>query len=35
MVTIAKKDVYRLKFEDDNENEMEVSRRFVLDLSNK
>ncbi|KAL8918069.1 MAG: hypothetical protein Q9208_007591 [Pyrenodesmia sp. 3 TL-2023] len=35
VVTVAKKDVYRLKFEDDNENEMEVARRYVLDLSNK
>ncbi len=35
VVTVVKKDVYRLKFEDDNENEMEVARRYVLDLSNK
>ncbi|KAL8776270.1 MAG: hypothetical protein Q9213_008332 [Squamulea squamosa] len=35
IVTHVKKDVYRLKFEDDNENEMEVTRRFVLDLSTK
>lgn len=35
VVTQVKKDVYRLKFEDDNENEMEVARRFVLDLTNK
>ncbi|KAL9600179.1 MAG: hypothetical protein Q9219_003322 [cf. Caloplaca sp. 3 TL-2023] len=35
VVTNVKKDVYRLKFEDDNENEMEVSRRFVLDLTSK
>ncbi|KAL8723874.1 MAG: hypothetical protein Q9181_007115 [Wetmoreana brouardii] len=35
LVTNVKKDVYRLKFEDDNENEMEVARRFVLDLTNK
>ncbi|KAL8696191.1 MAG: hypothetical protein Q9201_007781 [Fulgogasparrea decipioides] len=35
LVTNVKKDVYRLKFEDDNENEWEVARRFVLDLTNK
>lgn len=35
LVTNVKKDVYRLKFEDDNENEMEVTRRFVLDLTAK
>lgn len=35
IVTNVKKDVYRLKFEDDNENEMEVTRRFVLDLTAK
>lgn len=35
LVTNVKKDVYRLKFEDDNENEMEVARRFVLDLTAK
>ncbi|CAL8575707.1 hypothetical protein XPA_001614 [Xanthoria parietina] len=35
MVTNVEKDVYRLKFEDDNENEMEVTRRFVLDLTAK
>ncbi|KAL8946071.1 MAG: hypothetical protein Q9222_007482 [Ikaeria aurantiellina] len=35
LVTNVKKDVYRLKFEDDNENEMEVVRRFVLDLTSK
>ncbi len=34
-MTNVKKDVYRLKFEDDNENEMEVTRRFVLDLTAK
>ena len=31
-VTGSKKDVYRLKFEDDQNQEMEVGRRFVLDL---
>ncbi|KAF6221168.1 hypothetical protein HO133_002022 [Letharia lupina] len=31
----AKKDVYRLKFEDDQDQEMEVGRRFVLDVSSK
>ncbi|KAL8924692.1 MAG: hypothetical protein Q9172_002594 [Xanthocarpia lactea] len=35
IVTNVKKDVYRLQFEDDNENEMEVTRRFVLDLTAK
>lgn len=30
-----KKDVCRLKFEDDQNQEMEVDRRFVLDVSNK
>ncbi|KAL8709633.1 MAG: hypothetical protein Q9220_005725 [cf. Caloplaca sp. 1 TL-2023] len=35
LVTSVKKDVYRLKFEDDNENEMEVLRNFVLDLTSK
>jgi hypothetical protein len=34
-VTGVKKDVYRLKFEDDQNKEMEVDRRFVLDMSNK
>jgi SAGA-associated factor 29 len=34
-VTGAKKDVYRLKFEDDQNQEMEVNRRFVLDFSPK
>jgi len=32
-VTGVKKDVYRLKFEDDQNQEMEVNRRFVLDFS--
>ena len=31
-VTGARKDVYRLKFEDDQNQEMEVGRRYVLDL---
>ncbi|KAI4095011.1 MAG: hypothetical protein LQ344_001858 [Seirophora lacunosa] len=35
VVTVVKKDVYQLKFEDDNENEMDVTRRYVLDLSAK
>ena len=35
IVNSVNKNVYRLKFEDDNENEMEVARRFVLDLTNK
>ncbi|KAI4164440.1 MAG: hypothetical protein LQ342_002087 [Letrouitia transgressa] len=35
VVTQVKKDSYRLKFEDDNENEMEVTRRYVLDLNSK
>ncbi|KAL9611852.1 MAG: hypothetical protein Q9167_003506 [Letrouitia subvulpina] len=35
VVTQVKKDGYRLKFEDDNENEMEVTRRYVLDLNSK
>ena len=30
-----KKDSYRLKFEDDQDKEMEVDRRYVLDLSSK
>jgi SAGA-associated factor 29 len=34
-VTGMKKDVCRLKFEDDQNQEMEVDRRFVLDVSNK
>ena len=34
-VTAMKKDVCRLKFEDDQNQEMEVDRRFVLDFSNK
>ncbi|KAL9103025.1 MAG: hypothetical protein Q9163_001884 [Psora crenata] len=34
-VTGSKKDVYRLKFEDDQNQEMEVGRRFVLDVSSK
>jgi len=34
-VTGVKKDVYRLKFEDDQNQEMEVGRRFVLDVSSK
>ena len=34
-VTGVKKDVYRLKFEDDQNQEMEVYRRFVLDVSSK
>ena len=34
-VTGVKKDVYRLKFEDDQNQEMEVNRRFVLDFSPK
>ncbi|KAL8825278.1 MAG: hypothetical protein Q9170_007858 [Blastenia crenularia] len=35
VVTHVGKDFYRLKFEDDNEVEMEVARRFVLDLTSK
>ena len=31
----VKKDVYRLKFEDDQDQEMEVGRRYVLDVSSK
>ena len=31
----GKKDVYRLKFEDDQGQEMEVARRFVLDVNSK
>lgn len=31
----GKKDVYRLKFEDDQGQEMEVYRRFVLDVNSK
>ena len=34
-VTGAKKDFYRLRFEDDQNQEMEVGRRFVLDVSGK
>ncbi|KAL9630379.1 MAG: hypothetical protein Q9164_006447 [Protoblastenia rupestris] len=34
-VTGSKKEVYRLKFEDDQNQEMEVGRRFVLDVSSK
>ena len=34
-VTGSKKDVYRLKFEDDQNQEMEVGRRFVLDVNSK
>ena len=30
-----KKDIYRLKFDDDAGNEMEVDRRYVLDLGNR
>lgn len=31
----SRKDVYRLKFEDDQGQEMEVYRRFVLDVNSK
>ena len=31
----GKKEVYRLKFEDDQGQEMEVARRFVLDVNSK
>lgn len=31
----GKKDAYRLKFEDDQGQEMEVGRRFVLDVNSK
>ena len=31
----GRKDVYRLKFEDDQDQEMEVGRRYVLDVSSK
>ena len=31
----AKKELYRLKFEDDQDQEMEVGRRYVLDVSSK
>lgn len=31
----VKKEVYRLKFEDDQDQEMEVGRRYVLDVSSK
>lgn len=34
-VTAIKKDTYWLKFEDDQNQEMEVGRRFVLDLGGK
>lgn len=34
-VTAMKKDVCRLRFEDDQNQEMEVDRRYVLDVSNK
>ncbi|MCJ1451346.1 hypothetical protein MMC28_001682 [Mycoblastus sanguinarius] len=34
-VTGVKKDVYRLRFEDDQNQEMEVGRRFVLDVNSK
>ncbi|KAK3178475.1 hypothetical protein OEA41_000611 [Lepraria neglecta] len=34
-VTGVKKDVYRLKFEDDQNQELEVWRRFVLDVNSK
>lgn len=34
-VTGTKKDSYRLKFEEDQDQEMEVYRRFVLDVSSK
>ncbi|KAL8823426.1 MAG: hypothetical protein Q9191_005866 [Dirinaria sp. TL-2023a] len=34
-VTGLKKDTYKLRFEDDQNQEMEVGRRFVLDVSNK
>lgn len=35
VVTGVRKDICRLKFEDDQEKEMEVARRFVLDLNTK
>ncbi|KAK4693783.1 SAGA-associated factor 29, partial [Lecanoromycetidae sp. Uapishka_2] len=34
-VTGVKKDVYRLRFEDDQDQEMDVGRRFVLDVNSK
>lgn len=34
-VTGLKKDTYKLRFEDDQNKEMEVYRRYVLDVSNK
>ena len=34
-VTGLKKDTYKLRFEDDQNQEMEVYRRYVLDVSNK
>ena len=34
-VTGVKKDSYRLKFEDDQNQEMEVDRRYVLDVGSK
>lgn len=34
-VTGVKKDICRLRFEDDQNQEMEVGRRYVLDFSNK
>ena len=35
IVTQIQKDGYRLKFEDDNGNELDVPQRFVLDVNNK
>lgn len=34
-VTSCKKEVYKLRFEDDQNQEMEVGRRFVLDVSSR
>lgn len=34
-VTAFKKDIYQLKFEDDQNQEMEVARRYVLDFGGK
>lgn len=34
-VTGVKKEAYRLKFEDDQNKEMEVAKRFVLELNSK
>lgn len=34
-VTAIKKDIYQLKFEDDQNQEMEVARRYVLDLGGR